>query len=292
LGSFVQRLIRATLTLGTPGAVFAGTHSNQLILTNLRMSVQISGTVSLPAQADIKIFGMLKADMDALTTAWLTDAVVTDNTVLIEVETDTGFSQIFFGYIFEACPQYDAMPNVYFQIQSQVNYVQQLAGAPASSYPQVTPVATICADLASRMGLTFNNQGVTATLAFPYLAGTLMDQLFKVCDSTNTDWFINAKELVIAPRNTGRMDLPVLEITPDNGLIGYPVFTRSGLYANVLYDPALGMQQRVKISGSDVPAANGTWSVLHYDHSIESVTPDGLWQSSLQMAQAAIQGDF
>ncbi len=297
ISNFFQKLIRITLTLGDTSAKFPGTENNVLLLTAARVMCEIEGHVSFPGQANVKIFGMKQADMNALTIPWGTQAAGTgfNNTILVEtnsIATPNSYSQVFLGQLIEAGPIYDAAPDVFFLVQASVLYNLQLAGSPTSSYPQNTPVSTIVGNLAAAMGLQFNNQAVDAISPPQYLAGTLMDQLRVVCNNNNIDWFINASELVICPRNAGRSDLPVLNVTPQNGLLGYPMFTRSGLMARLVFDPSILMQQQVAISGSDVPAANATWSIIGSNTRIESYEPNGVWETQLQLVQQSIQGGF
>jgi hypothetical protein len=135
--SFTVKQLRATLILGGSNQVFPGTTSNRLTITGLRMSVQVLQVARLAATLSMKIWGMRRDFMNALTVAWAIPPVILDNVVIVEAkdnndpDPEQGWTQIFSGTITEAQPEYRAQPNVYFSLQASCGYFQKIEPADA-----------------------------------------------------------------------------------------------------------------------------------------------------------------
>lgn len=275
--SFTAKRLRVTLIMADGNSVFPGTNSNTLIIENLRMSVQLQSVARLATHADIRIFGMLQADMNALTVAWALPPIVLNNLVIVEADKGAGFVQVFRGTITEAQPNYQAAPNVHFQVIAQTGYFQQINAAPPSSYPAATNIGVVAADLAQQMGFTFTNGGADGTLnAGAYFWGSLWDQLADACAATNTDFYVQNENILITKSGLPGSEQPAVVLNPVTGLIGYPMFERAGLVVNALFDPIFLCGVPLDIQG-DVPAANGRWYPYALNHYIEANVPHGQW---------------
>jgi len=287
--SFTAKLLRVTLITGS-NQTFQNTGDNTLALTGLRMRAVITAVARLATTLDLSIYGMLPADMNALTILFFKTAVL-DQSVIVEANDGSGWHQVFSGTMIEAQPDYRGMPDVFFHIQARVGYYAQINPVPPSSYQGATDVATIIQTLASNMGFNFENNGVTAQLHNPYLAGTYFDQLQSVCQAANVDYyFVQASgpqyTLAITPANQPRQNTPMVVIGPQSGLIGYPVFQRFGIQVNCLFNFAITSGAPITVQ-SALPGANGQWNPYAMTHTLESLVQGGQWMSSLQCLAAA-----
>jgi hypothetical protein len=299
--SFTSKQLRVTISLAQPNAVFPGTTGNTLILgpdssgNQLRVIANVQAVARLSVMAEIKIFGVLPADMNALTVAWFNSPVVQNNIVILEANNGNGWTQVFSGTIIEAQPDYRGQPAAFFRIQANVSYAAQLAPVPPLSYPHGASVATIVQALATQMGFTFENNGVTATVPpGSYYPGTAYDQLQTVCQATDTDFYFSGKTLAIVPSGLGRPNVPAVLLTQQSGLQGYPVIERFGITIYALFDPNFAGGGQVQISGSDIPAANGTWTPFSLTHQLESQNPNGAWLTTLSCTKygAGVPDEF
>lgn len=280
--SFTKKELRLTLILAGANAVFPGTNSNQLILTGLRMSAEVQAVARLSTTADIRVWGMLQADMDALTVAWANPPIVRDNIVILEANSGAGWSQVFRGTILEAQPQYNAQPDVYFQLQAITGYFQKVNPAPPTSYPGSVPIDEIVADLAARMGFEFIVGGdVNAVLNSPYFPGTLYDQLQQACVAANADFYFLGETILVTAQGKPHRERPSIVLNAQSGLIGYPCYERAGLNVMCLYDHAILCGTPILIQESIVPSANGRWYPYATTHHLESEKPGGRWLSQL-----------
>ena len=278
--------LRVTLTLAPENSngVFPGTNSNTLVLTGLRIVTNVQTVPSVSTHADVKIFGMREADMNALTVIFFnaTQGQIRYNRILLEANAGQGWVTVFQGMITEAQPEYRGAPNVYFSIQAVVNYQQQIAPATPSSYRGAVAATTVLQDLANNMGLSFENDGVTGVVTNPYLPGTYANQLNSFCKAADLTYTTDGSVLAVWPRGQARTIPPTLTLSPTSGLIGYPTLEKFGIVITSLYNPALYAGGKVQVTGSKVPNANGLWSPFLVDHQLEANIPGGAWFSVSQ----------
>lgn len=281
MSSFTDKQLRVTLILA---GNFPGTDSNTLVLTGLRTIAVIQEVAGLATNADVRIFGMLPDDMNALTIAFFNPGGGVLNQVLIvEANDGDGWVQVFSGTMLEAQPDYRAAPYAFFRMQAAVGYFAQISPVPPLSYPAAVSVAAVVEKLAGQMGFAFENNGVTTQLAAgAYFPGTAFDQLRSVCQAANVDFYFVGKVLAICPASIARKNVPTVILNPGSGLIGYPVIERNGITVECVYNPGIVGGGQVQVEGSDIPAANGTWMPYALTHTLESMSPGGAWLSSLQ----------
>jgi len=302
--SYTVKQLRVTFTLTGSNAKFPGTTANQLQVSGLRMSAVVKGA-GLPAfpEASLRIYGMAQQDMNALAIVQVQGGKpdYTFNTVQIEADSGNGFSFIFSGQIFQAGPDYSGSPDVCLYVQAQAAGFDQLTPANPTSYPGAANVADIVANIASKMSMAFENDGVTGTLTNAYYSGTLTDQLRKVvadagiyCSIDKAD-SANSNLVVISPAGVARTNVPAFVLSPTSGLVGYPEVLGNG-YLNVrsLFNPAFRQNGPVTIKGSDVvidpslpktlnTLADGNWIVGPLTHVLECNKPGGAWFTDMRL---------
>jgi hypothetical protein len=278
-----QKQLRVTLILAKAGNQFQS-GGNTLVLTGLRMTATIQAVVRFANQLDLNIYGMLAADMNALTVIrWgAANNSFDNNIVMVEANGGNGWQQIFKGTIFEASPQYQQMPDVSFKIQARFGYYAGITPGTVLSYANGVSVAKAAQTIVTAMGFKLENNGVTATLpAGSYFPGSQWDQFTALMTASDTDFYTLSDTIAICPKNTPRQTLPTIQLTPQSGLMGYPRIEVAGIAFECLFDPGLNQGGPVTISGSDVPAANGTWTPYTLTHELSSVKPGGPWFSSV-----------
>lgn len=290
--SFTAKRLRVTMILAGANAVFPGTNSNTLTLENMRIRAKVQAVARLSTQAEVAIFGMKQADMNALTVAWANPPVVLDHIVIIEANNtglNDGWVQIFKGTIIEAQPDYRAAPDVSFSLLAVTGYFQKINPAAPTSYPETVDIGVAASDIIDRMGApwTYVDGGATGVLSNPYFWGTLWDQLAQACAAANADFYVQGDEILIVPGGQPRQSAPSVILTPESGLIGYPMFERSGLNVTALFDPAFLCGTPLDIQ-SAVPNASGRWYPYSIYHVLEARTPRGQWVSQLQCLRVLV----
>jgi hypothetical protein len=288
VNSFTIKELRVTLILNGTNQVFPGTNSNTLVLTGLRMSAKVKTVARMATQADIRIWGMTPADMNALTVAWANPPVVLDHLVMVEANDGNGWVQVFKGTIIEGQPEYRSAPDVYFHLLAVVAYFQKINPAVPTSYPTTVDADVACADIISQMGFTAVIAGnVNAVLTNPYFNGTLFDQLQQVCQAAGADFYLLGETILVTGSGLPRTDQPAVVLNPESGLIGYPVYERAGLNVDALFNPAFLCGTPIELTSS-VPSASGRWYPFAIQHTLESLMPKGKWLSQLQCLRVLV----
>lgn len=300
--SYTVKNLRVTFTLTNSNAVFPaspGQSANQLQVQGLRMSAIIKGS-GVPAfpELSLRIYGISQQDMNALAVVQVQGGKpeFNFNTVQVEADSGDGFTFIFSGQIFQAGPDYSGAPEVCLYVHAQSAGFDQLSPANPTSYPGVANVADIAANLASKMSMAFENDGVAGTLTNAYYSGTIASQLRKLCKDAN---IVQATEnqnlLVISPFGVPRKNVQAWILTPTSGLNSYPEVLGNG-YLNVraLFNPAYRMNGPITIKGSDVlidptlpktlnSLADGDWIIGPLTHTLESQKPGGAWFTDMKL---------
>lgn len=279
--TFTKKDLRFTFVLSN-NAVFQGTNSNTLTINGLRATANIKGA-GLPAfpEAELTIFGLLQADMNALTATQFQPLSMQRNTVLVEADSGQGFSSVFSGQMITSGPDYD-IPNVPLKVQARVLGFDSLNPATTTSYTGATSVANIVASIASKLGYVVENNGVNVNLSNPYFGGTLPDQLRAVAQQAGIDVYTEGNVIAICPKGAPRQQLS-FTLSPTSGLVSYPKldYQRGYVRVKALYNPAFRFGGPITVQDSDVPMANGKWVIGTITHTLESLVYNGQWFSDM-----------
>lgn len=277
--AFVRRKIDVTFSL-SPDAKdtkFVGTNSSTVKLSGLRCSARIAKAGG-PSDCtmDLTIWGMTKSQMNQLSTLGMQINLVSKNGVVLEAGDDeAGMTTRFVGYILAAYADFKAAPEVAFHITAHSGLPQSVIPAVASSFKGSADVATIMSSLATKMGLSFENSGVTGKLSNAYFSGSYRTQAQACAEAAGISMIIDLGKLAIWPKNGARNgQIPV--VSPATGLKGYPSYTAYGILLETLFNPSIGFGGKIKVE-SDLPAACGEWAVYNLDDQLESEMPDGAW---------------
>ena len=289
-----HRKLDVTITLGpttsasTPTVTSRPTFAeggNTVTLTNHRASANIKmvGGASMP-QAQIRIYGMTLSLMNQLSTLGRVRLAAMNNTISVSAGNDEdGMGVVFSGTITQAWADFKGSPDVPFHIVAQSGMAAALQIIPPSSFTGSADVATIMSGLATQMGYTFENNGVTAKLASPYFPGTALQQAQACAQAAGIEMVIENNVLAIMPRGVARGSRAVL-ISPSTGMVGYPAFTGNGIAIQAEFNPSVTFHSLIKVE-SDLTPANGQWRVINMMHDLDAQTPGGAWFSFLECTE-------
>jgi hypothetical protein len=274
------------LRLGASFELASGTFTeggNKVTLPDgLRMSAQLQNAGGLSdGTLDLTIWGMTRSLMNQLSTLGMQINLVPKNPITLTAGTAGNMSTVFNGYIIAAYADYNASPEVAFHINAHTLGAFAAAPAEASSFQGSADVATIMSGFAAKMGLRFENSGVTAKLQNPYFSGSLRDQARACVRAARISW--NSGELgllAIWPKNGSRSgQIPVIAPPPKGSMIGYPTYTAYGIMLRNLFDPTIGLGQKISVESSVLKT--GQWQVYMLSHQLECLLPDGKWETTV-----------
>lgn len=259
---------------------------NQITLQGFRSTVDIDkGGGAMFGTLRAQIWGVSQSDMNSITTLQYQALGLVASPNTVSVYTVDGLQQTleFQGNIVMAWGNYQSQPDVFLQIQAQAAYFNQMNPIAPTSYNGPVDVATVISQLASQMGYTFENNGVSVQLSNPYFPGTGMDQVNSAARAAGIWLGIDNSILFITPpftsRGGGTSIVP--EISPQSGLIGYPSFDGAGVNFQILYNPAVKFMGLINLVTS-IPRASGQWIATGVAHRLEANKPGGAWFSTIR----------
>ena len=278
--------------------------SNTLNLDFLRSvaSIQsvIGGDTAFGGRALLQLWGMKPADMAQLSTLGFNQNRWNKNKVTVfayDEGNSTSAVEVFSGGIFIANINYNAMPDVSLELECYATIDLQTQMIPGTSVRGSGDVATmlqgICA--ACDPPITFVNKGVSAQLANPAHAGSPAQQIADICTAAGVCYTLQGGTLTIWPKDQN-IDGVVIEIGPDNGMVGYPEYTHIGIDVTMEFNPVVQLGRQLKIkqatggSRIPVPGVPGTFWINVVAHELSSEMPGGPWFTHASVSNMQIAG--
>ena len=119
-----------------------------------------------------------------------------------------------------------------------------------------------------------------------YFVGSPLEQIRQVCSHFDFSMAISGNKISVWKRVDG-INTVKAQVSPENGLIGYPVFTQSGLTYQAQFSPYLAAGQQVSITTS-LPNASGTYMNNVVEHYLSSWVKNGPWMSVCQASKVTV----
>lgn len=277
--SFTKKRIDVSLQLANGNFDSGG---NQFNVTGLRVSANVH-VVGGPSQSkcELVIFGLPLSVMNQLSTVGKDYNRAYKNSVVVSAgDSQMGMVTVFEGAIATAMVDAQAMPNVCLRVLGMPGPYHAVKTVDPVSYKGTVNASTIMQQLASKMGLAFEDNGVTAKLSNPYYGGNAWGQMLQVARDGNFDVIVERGTMAITPADKVRAGGAIL-ISPQTGLIGYPGFNEAAVIFEAQFNPELKMQGDVELQ-SDLTSACGRWKVNSIDYELESEMPHGKWSMLVQ----------
>jgi hypothetical protein len=272
-----DREIEVTITEGKTGKVWT--------LSGYRVQCAIA-VLGGPSSGTLqcRIFGMPISRVNELTAIGSANpTAMGQNKVQIAAgETGGTLSTIFVGDIFYSWGDYTEAPNVSFNIHATPVGFAGINPVPPTSIAGPVQLSTVFAGMAALAGVAFVNHGVTAIISNQYYPGTALQQIRRCALANHVAIDLNHGTLTIWPAGTARPgEIPIL--TPQTGLVGYPLFTMNYIQVRSLFLPTIQLGGVFEVQGSAIKAANGQWRALGgVVHNLESQMPNGQWFTDLE----------
>lgn len=281
--SFSKKIINLRFVLGIGDFGTAG--QNTLDLQGLRVSATISKQGLDPfTTLDLRVWGMTLDQMQKLTVLnRLATQEYRQNYVIVSAgDEDSGVAVAFQGTIQEAWADGRNPPEMTFHVTAFSGLFEGTDPIPATSYNGTVGFDVILSGLAAQLGYGFVNNGVTNTTTNPYYGGDLRTQIERASKDGNFHYDLDsaAQTLSIWPKDKPK-NAVAIDISPDQGMDGYPSFTQYGVMVRTLYNPNLSYGRIVNVK-SQFKAAQGQWIVQGITHYLDAEMPDGQWHSEME----------
>ena len=255
---------------------------SQVIYKGLRASVSISNAGQGQfTELTCKIWGMKEDTMFQFTTLKLVSNLTNANSIVIYAVDGKDKTLIFAGNMIRALCDYNALPNASLTISGQVDYSKVVNPAIARSFKGEVDAADIFKQLASEMGKAFENNNVSYKIRDISLRGSIPDMIKDLAGMTGIQYAFEGGNLAIWNKGSSRSNF-VNQLSPESGLIGYPTFDGSRLYAKVMFNQNIVVGSVIEIKDTKIFGANGKFFVHKITHILESNMPNGAWFSNVE----------
>ena len=308
--AFAQKILRSTFTLKAPNT-FAGTGKNTLAVSGLKTQVTVKNAgMFAGCHLDLVVYGMTLSQMNdiAILGIQLQTQAVLGNQVTVEASSDGGenFFTVFIGTVQSTYADLSGMPDAVLRMNANSIAAINVAPVPPTSVNGTVNVATLLQSLATQGGLNFeNNASINITIRYPYLWGSVYDQIKELCAAADINWMVDGVTLAIWPKSGSRSTgggqvVPI--VSAATGLVAFPSYTPNGILLKTLFNPAIifggeiQVQSTLLTSAQSAPVAtatpqafppNGVYTVNGLDHELESWVPNGKWFSDIQAINPA-----
>jgi len=242
------------------------------------------GGYAASGSLELRIFGMPLDQMDAYSSTGFTLSANQNQSITVSAGDEGGaIAQIFKGSIIRSRIEF-AQPEASFCVSAIAGFYEKATSAAANSYTGAQNAEDMIASLAKSIGYTFvNTKNAHAVLQNQYLYGSAIDQIMSISKACNLPVVIENDQIIIFPNNGVRDDI-VIEISPENGMIGYPKYWEAGFIVDSEFNPLIANGRNVKVTSS-IPKSNGSWPVQAVTHILSSeVIGNGPWYTTAKLS--------
>ncbi|HBB1636846.1 TPA: hypothetical protein J0601_000915 [Escherichia coli] len=182
---------------------------------------------------------------------------------------------VFFGSITNCFADLNQMPDAPLIISAFSTGFDQSITAPPFSKEGIASVAEIITTIAASIGYTVVNNGVLAKLENPYFEGNPISQIQQCAHAAGIEIDFRLGAIYIWPQG-GSIDDTIPLISPEHGLIGYPVFSNYGINFQCQYSDLILRGRKVQIETS-LPNGSGVYTVQSAIHHLSTWTEGAPW---------------
>lgn len=196
---------------------------------------------------------------------------------------------IFAGFLTSSIANMNSLPNSSLMITATANADLQNKTASPFSFNGATPLTSVLTAICKNAGYSPLITGLEGkTLTNPHYSGSVFDQLEQICYDMKVSMSVMSPQISFWDTEKER-DTVVPLVSPDYGLIGYPIFSNGGVMFQTQFSTLLTTGRKIKLSTS-LPNASGNYTLTNVTHELSSWVEDGPWHS-ICIANKQINGE-
>lgn len=235
------------------------------------------------ATLQLRVYGMTLNEMNYFSSGGA-NLIINENFDITLLAGDVGgtIGQIFFGGIFSSYIDFSSVPDVAFVCSAQSGIFNKASPSAANSWVGSQNVEDLVKSLAESIGMGFSNNGAHAIVQNQYAYGSVFDQIKRLCSAASIPFSVEDNTVSIWANDGTKNDKKIL-LNKETGLVGYPSYYQSGLIVKSIFDPDISIGCTIELQ-SLIPKANGKFPILATTHELSTLTPDGPWFTTAQLA--------
>ncbi|KPA87282.1 hypothetical protein PF66_06192 [Pseudomonas asplenii] len=282
--TFLKRDIDVSFKLQKGG--FGSGFEDTATYSGLRCEVSVNNVSGASLNSlQMRVYGMQESSMNKLSTLGVS-VMETDRNIITVTASNSfgGMTQVFQGTIVKAWIDYRGAPEVSLNVEAAAGYYEQVKAVGVNSYKGSTDVATIIESLAKSIDFAFTNNGVSAKLDSPYLAGSAITQIKSCAQHAGIAYDISNGSVQIWPSGESKDDVSLM-LSPETGLVGYPVFSNIGIDVQSEFNADISLGRRIQVRSSIPQACGDEWFCKVVRHELASQVVNGPWFTYAQLAK-------
>lgn len=294
MNTLVARRARVTVDVVRPNQDGTGDTALSYGFEQHRMSIQVGQGGNQFGNAKVQIFGVPLDDMNQIARLWLeTLTPSTTDTLRIDVWDGSDFVPFFSGVITWSAVNASGAPNVALEIEANDSAIGMIQ--PAVPYAQEGPVV-----MKDALEAVLGPVGLVVELAEAVpvyqltkvrLNGTPIEQASQLMSAfPDLTWYINLQRFLVRPAN-GPLGGDPLPVNKDSGMIGYPVYSTSGITLATLFDPRLRPGLALDVQTAFDFVNRTKWVAAVLQHNLQPNTPGGQWMTQIAAQSYGTKGD-
>lgn len=275
--SYKERNIKFQFTL--TDQVFDGSQGpskdNILTIENARAIVEYNGYGGAAlTTVSCRVYGLNLSNMAKLSYAGNLRGPTKNNYIKIWAQDEL----IFTGTITFATTDFNEAPDAPLILEAHAIAAERsLPSMPFSVKGEVDVIDAI-RSIADPLGIMVSTlEDVKFTLYNPYVVGDPVSQIISLAKSANLNIDCSIGIIRLWKMKGSWNDI-VPYVSKNNGLIGYPAWTRDGLYITTMFSSNLIAPRQMKLD-TDLPGASGIYTINTVKHVISSWIEGGPWFS-------------
>lgn len=251
--------------------------NNTISISEARATVSFQSAGNLfGTQINVSIFGLGIEMLAALSSKAM--GLFGSDTERISMKVFVGETAIFAGYMTSSIANMNTIPNAALMITATANADLQNKPASPFSFNGATPVPDIINAICNAAGYKAYITGLDGLVVTnPHYEGSIFTQLESLCNDVNVAMSVAPPSISFWPQDSSRDDVMPF-ISPEYGLIGYPIFSNGGLMFQTQFSTLLTTGRNVQIETS-LPHASGVYKLTSVNHELSSWMNDGPWHS-------------
>lgn len=282
--SYIKRDLTVEFTL-SEGAFDEG-GGNVLTAKNMRCECSISAFGGIEGTSlNLSMYGLSLEQMAKLTGKAQRYISQKQNLIKVIVNDET----VFTGTITSSRINLNLMPDAPVEIIANATGSEKIAPCSPTSHEGEIQVATLVENIAKKVNLKFINVDVNVVAKNPYVSGNAIQQ---IQDLAYRYGFSAEIDFGVVSIYTGKqpIDGVVPFISPDNGLIGYPIFYDMGINFRTLFSSSLKVGRKAHLETS-LPNGSGEFIITNgTTHYLSSNIDGGLWDTFVVAYPSSING--
>lgn len=274
---------RITFEFDAGSGSFDSSGNTKIKIANARAMAKVSFTGNIGGtMADVTIYGL---GIDLIATLSAKGIGASFNALQqIGMNIYANDTLIFSGGIYACYANMNTIPEAALIINAVAGVDLARTTSKPYSFKGTVSAKEIISAIATPNGYTVEAFGIDGWNGTdPYFLGSPLEQIRQVCSSFDFIMAINGKKISVWKRKDG-INTVIAKVSDANGLIGYPVFTQSGITFQTQFSPYLAAGQQVSLQTS-LPNATGNYMNNVVEHYISSWTKDGPWITVCQASK-------